>query len=178
MKTYRTDFKKKVSARAAGRGLRHGKDLSHRRLYQLLASEPSEGELSDAIGSAPAKRARLASLKITPTRSGGRATRQMSRLPDGTPVLVLGTQSAAVRRPGRARPTQPSPTRPKPANLLERRTARGGRDSIDHPAGPSYHDDLANCVAGLCSIGTSSTASYDRALKRLYQQEHGIWPTG
>jgi hypothetical protein len=31
-------------------------------------------------------------------------------------------------------------------NGLERRTARGGRDSIDH--GPGRHDDLANCVAG------------------------------
>ena len=29
---------------------------------------------------------------------------------------------------------------------LERRTARGGRDSIDHP--PSGHDDVANAVAG------------------------------
>lgn len=29
---------------------------------------------------------------------------------------------------------------------LERRTARGGRDSIDHP--PNAHDDLANAVAG------------------------------
>jgi hypothetical protein len=29
---------------------------------------------------------------------------------------------------------------------LERRTARGDRDSIDHPAGASDHDDLANCV--------------------------------
>jgi hypothetical protein len=29
---------------------------------------------------------------------------------------------------------------------LERRTARSGRDSIDHP--PGGHDDLANCVAG------------------------------
>jgi len=29
---------------------------------------------------------------------------------------------------------------------LERRTARAGRDSIDHP--PGQHDDLANCVAG------------------------------
>jgi hypothetical protein len=29
---------------------------------------------------------------------------------------------------------------------LERRTTRGGRDSIDHP--PSGHDDLANAVAG------------------------------
>jgi hypothetical protein len=29
---------------------------------------------------------------------------------------------------------------------LERRTARSGRDSIDH--GPGAHDDIANCVAG------------------------------
>jgi hypothetical protein len=29
---------------------------------------------------------------------------------------------------------------------LERRTARGGRDSIDH--GPGQHDDVANAVAG------------------------------
>ncbi len=29
---------------------------------------------------------------------------------------------------------------------LERKTARGGKDSIDH--GPGQHDDLANCVAG------------------------------
>jgi hypothetical protein len=31
---------------------------------------------------------------------------------------------------------------------LERRTARGGRDSIDHA--PGAHDDLANAVAGVC----------------------------
>jgi hypothetical protein len=30
---------------------------------------------------------------------------------------------------------------------LERRTARGGRDSIDHP--PHQHDDVVNCVAGV-----------------------------
>ena len=30
---------------------------------------------------------------------------------------------------------------------LERRTARGGRDSIDHP--PGQHDDIANAVAGV-----------------------------
>ena len=29
---------------------------------------------------------------------------------------------------------------------LERRTARGGRDLIDHP--PGQHDDIANAVAG------------------------------
>ncbi len=33
---------------------------------------------------------------------------------------------------------------------LERRTARGGKDSIDHP--PNAHDDVANIVAGLASI--------------------------
>jgi hypothetical protein len=33
---------------------------------------------------------------------------------------------------------------------LERRVARGGRDSIDH--GPGSHDDLANAVAGVASI--------------------------
>ena len=32
---------------------------------------------------------------------------------------------------------------------LERRTARGGRDSIDHA--PGAHDDLANAVAGVAS---------------------------
>ena len=30
---------------------------------------------------------------------------------------------------------------------LERKTARGGRESIDHP--PGAHDDRANAVAGL-----------------------------
>ncbi|SIO50110.1 hypothetical protein SAMN05443247_06635 [Bradyrhizobium erythrophlei] len=33
---------------------------------------------------------------------------------------------------------------------LERRTARGGRDSIDHP--PHGRDDIANAVAGLCCL--------------------------
>jgi hypothetical protein len=35
---------------------------------------------------------------------------------------------------------------------LERRVARGGKDSIDHP--PNSHDDLANAVAGLAAINT------------------------
>jgi hypothetical protein len=34
---------------------------------------------------------------------------------------------------------------------LERRTARGGRDSIDHPSG-NYHDDVCNSVAGVASL--------------------------
>lgn len=40
---------------------------------------------------------------------------------------------------------------------LERRTSRGGKDSIDHP--PGAHDDLANVVAGVasCSVSQHST---------------------
>jgi hypothetical protein len=37
---------------------------------------------------------------------------------------------------------------------LERRTARGGRDSIDHP--PGGHDDIANAVAGVLVFMTSA----------------------
>lgn len=39
---------------------------------------------------------------------------------------------------------------------LERRTARGGRDSIDHP--PGAHDDLANCVAGALLAASAKLA--------------------
>lgn len=40
---------------------------------------------------------------------------------------------------------------------LERRTSRGGKDSIGHPAGrgSEYHDDLINAVAGLVSLLTA-----------------------
>jgi len=40
---------------------------------------------------------------------------------------------------------------------LERRTSRGGRDTIDHP--PQGHDDRANAVAGLVSIGSAARRS-------------------
>lgn len=40
---------------------------------------------------------------------------------------------------------------------LERRTARGGRDSIDHA--PGAHDDVANAVAGAISVATKPTAT-------------------
>jgi len=40
---------------------------------------------------------------------------------------------------------------------LERRTARGGRDSIDHV--PGGHDDRANVIAGL--VSTKAASSYD-----------------
>jgi hypothetical protein len=36
---------------------------------------------------------------------------------------------------------------------LERRTARGGKDSISHP--PSGHDDVANAVAGALVLATA-----------------------
>ena len=59
---------------------------------------------------------------------------------------------------------------------LERRTARGGRDSVDHP--PQAHDDVANAIAGLAFVainrhepvqaafgvqGTAMTDDYARA---------------
>ena len=45
--------------------------------------------------------------------------------------------------------------------MLERRTVRGGRDSIDHP--PNTHDDLANAIAGLCGC-TRRKYAYDCSL--------------
>ena len=42
---------------------------------------------------------------------------------------------------------------------LERRTARSGKDLIDHPAGA--HDDVANAVAGLCSGAINKYPGYD-----------------
>jgi hypothetical protein len=44
---------------------------------------------------------------------------------------------------------------------LERRTARGGRDTIDHA--PGAHDDLANAIAGLCGC-TQRKYAYDCSL--------------
>jgi hypothetical protein len=41
---------------------------------------------------------------------------------------------------------------------LERRTARGGRDSIDHA--PGGHDDVVNAVAGVASVLQSRYGSY------------------
>jgi hypothetical protein len=41
---------------------------------------------------------------------------------------------------------------------LERRTARGGKDSIDHA--PRAHDDVANAVAGVAVMGRSGRGGY------------------
>src|SRR5262249_2676896 len=39
---------------------------------------------------------------------------------------------------------------------LERRTGRGtGRDSIDHPSGAGWHDDIANSVCGACVMAAT-----------------------
>jgi hypothetical protein len=46
--------------------------------------------------------------------------------------------------------------------LLERRTSRGGRDSIDHP--PNTHDDVANAIAGLCGLA-SGRATFDSSYR-------------
>jgi hypothetical protein len=53
------------------------------------------------------------------------------------------------------------PDHPRAINqicMLERRTVRGGRDSIDHP--PNTHDDIANAIAGLCGVAAARYSSY------------------
>jgi hypothetical protein len=49
--------------------------------------------------------------------------------------------------------------------MLERRTARGGRDSIDHPRGA--HDDVANAVAGalVTAYKESGVRNFNRKLE-------------
>jgi hypothetical protein len=42
---------------------------------------------------------------------------------------------------------------------LERRTARSGRDSIDHA--PGAKDDVVNAVAGLCAAAINKYPNYD-----------------
>jgi len=52
---------------------------------------------------------------------------------------------------------------------LERRTARGGRDSIDHP--PNAHDDLANSALGalVLAAANQSVVISDEVLQRARQ---------
>jgi hypothetical protein len=55
---------------------------------------------------------------------------------------------------------------------LERRTARGGRESIDHP--PNQHDDLANVIALASQLGLGGhLLRYSRFGQRLFL--HGRW---
>lgn len=51
---------------------------------------------------------------------------------------------------------------------LERRVARGGRESIDHP--PNGHDDLANAVAGVISlVAERATANVQMFLRSRFR---------
>jgi hypothetical protein len=54
---------------------------------------------------------------------------------------------------------------------LERRTARGGKDSIDHA--PNAQDDLANSVAGVVAALASSAHEYDSSMKWVGVPELG-----
>ena len=48
---------------------------------------------------------------------------------------------------------------------LERRTSRGGRDSIDHPPGSAHHDDVANACAGLAAMLAVDSNEYDSSYR-------------
>ena len=56
---------------------------------------------------------------------------------------------------------------------LERRTARGGRDSVDHPRGA--HDDLANAAAGAVWLASTKPASWNRDRPVLVWQPPRRW---
>ena len=62
---------------------------------------------------------------------------------------------------------------------LERRTARGGRDSIDHA--PGGHDDLANAVAGAAALalGHQGVVVSSELLRRVAAmpatRRHSAW---
>jgi len=58
---------------------------------------------------------------------------------------------------------------------LERRTARGGRDSIDHA--PNAHDDLANSVAGVVAALASSAHGYDSSMDWVSGPQPGQGPS-
>jgi hypothetical protein len=67
---------------------------------------------------------------------------------------------------------------------LERRTARGGRDSIDHA--PGAHDDLANATAGVVALlasGSGFDASYswvgtDAEIRALWKRHPAFYVGG
>ena len=54
---------------------------------------------------------------------------------------------------------------------LERRTARGGRDSIDHA--PGAHDDIANAVAGVVAALASGATRFDSSYNWVGGPEDG-----
>jgi len=62
---------------------------------------------------------------------------------------------------------------------LERRTARGGKDSIDH--GPGLHDDVANGVAGalvLASIKASGWTKEEPKRRAYMPPLESLGPNG
>jgi hypothetical protein len=60
---------------------------------------------------------------------------------------------------------------------LERRTARGGKDSIDHS--PGAKDDVANSVAGALVLAAGKTPMIitDKILQWSAQPARGMQPT-
>jgi len=56
---------------------------------------------------------------------------------------------------------------------LERRTARGGRDSIDHP--PKAHDDVANSAMGALVLLGGTASAYTEALKAAVPDAGRLW---
>jgi hypothetical protein len=59
---------------------------------------------------------------------------------------------------------------------LERKTARGGRDSIDHP--PGSHDDLVNAIAGAAVAASAPYGSYDTTYSWVSGPDNGDDPDG
>jgi hypothetical protein len=56
---------------------------------------------------------------------------------------------------------------------LERRTARGRKDSIDHP--PGGHDDLANAVAGAALEAVRNTGGGEIVAVNLGRRRENDW---
>ena len=62
---------------------------------------------------------------------------------------------------------------------LERRTVRGsGRDTIDHPVGPNYHDDVANVCAGVCATATRTPNGLATGTYGAGGSARILWGTG
>ena len=57
---------------------------------------------------------------------------------------------------------------------LERRIARGGKDSIDHP--PGGHDDIANAAAGVlvACLLSPGVRGFDRPLPEISARDMGL----
>jgi hypothetical protein len=59
---------------------------------------------------------------------------------------------------------------------LERRTARSGRDSVDHP--PGGHDDVANAVAGVAAALTTDPSAAYLEFCRIFNGSTDADPNG